>query len=91
MARGALASTAAVIVPALAWVLSINAALASDRELRAVLDRLACVPERVLPNRLWPKLGVYEVICKQSGRVVHVECLEADCRLLARPRDDNDR
>ena len=91
MARAAFASTAAAIAAALAWVLPVNAALASDREFRAVLDRMECVPERVVPNRLSPNLVVFEVICKRSGRVLHVECLAADCRLLARPRDDNDR
>lgn len=90
MARAALASSAAAIAAALVWVSFVNVALASDQELRAVLDRVACVPERVVPNRLSPKLVVYEVICKRSARVVHVECLAADCRLLARPHDDND-
>ena len=91
MARAALASTAAVVVPTLSLVLCVNVALASDRELRAILDRLACAPERVIPTRLSPKLVIYEVTCKQTGRVMHVECLAVDCRLLVRPRDDNDR
>ena len=52
MARAAFASTAAAIAAALAWVLPVNAALASDREFRAVLDRMECVPERVVPPSL---------------------------------------
>ena len=63
-------------------------AFARDRELQAVLQRLACVPDRVVSNRLSPTLVVYEVTCKQSGRVVQVECLETNCRLLIQARDD---
>ena len=90
MTRAALASTAVAIIFSLAWVLSFDAALAGDRELRAILDQLACTPQHVVPTRLSPTLVVYEVTCKQSGRVVHVECLAADCRLLARAPDDRE-
>jgi hypothetical protein len=63
-------------------------AFARDRELQAVLQPLACVPDRVVSNRLSPTLVVYEVTCKRSGRVVQVECLETNCRLLIQARDD---
>lgn len=90
MAKVVVASIAVAILVAAAWA-AIGTALASDRELRAILDRLACVPERVVSNKLSPTLVVYEVSCKQSGRVVQVECLKQDCRLLARPRDDEEK
>ncbi len=70
---------------------AIDDANAGDRELQAILDRLACVPERVVSNRLSPMLIVYDVICKRSGRAVQVQCLELDCRLLTQPRDDDEK
>jgi len=68
---------------------AMNDAHASDRELRAILDRVACVPDRVVPNRLSRTLVVYEVTCRQSARTVQVECLGTECRLLPSPRDDD--
>ncbi len=90
MVRVVFASVATAILLAVASWAAGNA-LASDRELLAILDRLACVPDRVVSNRLSPTLVVYEVTCKRSGRVVQVECLKTDCRLLARPRDDDEK
>jgi len=90
MAKIVLPSIVVASLAAAAWAAT-GTALASDRELRAILDRLACVPERVVSNKLSPTLIVYEVNCKQSGRVLQVECLESDCRLLARPRDDDEK
>ncbi len=65
-------------------------ALASDRELQAVLDRNACVPARVVSTKLSPTLEVYEVTCKGPGRVLQVVCLATDCRLQTRPREQDD-
>jgi len=90
MAKVVSASMVTSILLALGWA-SAGVALASDRELRAILDRLACVPDRVASNRLSATLVGYEVICKQSGRAVQVECLKTDCRLLAPPRDDDEK
>ena len=90
MAKVAFASTAVAILLAAAWVTA-GAALASDRELRAILDRLACGPERVMANRLSSTLVVYDVTCRQSRRVVQVECIKTDCLLLISARDDNER
>jgi hypothetical protein len=83
MTRGAAVVAATAIVLAFA-----TAAFAKDRELQAVLQPLSCLPDRVVSNRLSPMLVVYEVTCKQSGRVVQVECLETQCRLLMPARDD---
>ena len=63
---------------------------AGDRELRAVLDRTACVPARIVSTELSSKLEVYEVTCKSPGRVLQVICLERDCRLQTRPREPDD-
>ena len=77
MARGAAVLIATAILSAVAV-----GAFGKDRELQAVLQSLGCVPSRVVPNRLSPALIVYEVTCKQSDRVVQVECLETKCRRL---------
>lgn len=90
MAKVVFVPMAAAILLAIGWF-SVGTALASDRELRAILDRLACVPERAVSNKLSPTLVIHEVTCKQSGRVVQVECLKTDCRLLAQPRDDDEK
>jgi hypothetical protein len=79
----------AAVLPAMAILFAVATPLfAKDRELQAVLQALACVPDRVVSSRLSPTLVVYEVNCKQSGRVVQVECLETQCRLLIPTRDD---
>ncbi len=87
MAKVVFASIATAILVATAWA-AVGTALARDRELQAILDRVACVPERVVSKKLSATVVVYEVICKSPGRVVQVECLGTECRLLARPRDD---
>lgn len=84
MARSAAVLAATAIPLALATV-----SFAKDRELQAVLQSLACVPDHVVSTRLAPTLVVYAVICKQSGRVVQIECLETNCRLLIPARDDD--
>lgn len=83
MVRGAAVLAATAILLAVTTV-----AFAKDRELQAVLLPLACAPDRVVSNRLSPTLVVYEVTCKRSGRVVQVECLETQCRLLMPNRDE---
>jgi hypothetical protein len=77
----------AAVLPATAILLAVaTVAFAKDRELQAVLQSLACVPDSVVSNRLSPALVVYEVTCKQSGRVAQIECLETKCRLLISTR-----
>ncbi len=66
-------------------------AYANDRELLSVLDRNACVPERVVPTQLSATLIVYAVTCKRSARVLHVICVESECRLQIRPREDDEQ
>jgi hypothetical protein len=83
MERSAAVLAATAILLAVATV-----AFAKDRELQAVLQSLACVPDRVVSNRLSPTVVVHEVTCKQPARVVHVECLATKCRLLIPTRDD---
>ena len=85
MVRGAAVLAVAAILLAVATV-----SFARDRELQAVLQPLACVPDRMVSNRLSPTLVVYEVTCKRSGRVVQVECLETNCRVLIPARDDEE-
>lgn len=77
MARGA----AVLIVTAILFAVA-DSAFGKDRELQAVLQSLGCVPGRVVSNRLSPALIVYAVTCKQSERVVQVECVETKCRHL---------
>ncbi|MGQ0583866.1 MAG: hypothetical protein ACT4O6_18165 [Reyranella sp.] len=67
-----------------------GSAYASDRELQAVLDRNACVPARIVSTELSSKLEVYEVTCRGPGRVLQVICLETDCRLQTRSREQDD-
>lgn len=83
MVRGGARFAATAILLAVTTVV-----FAKDRELQAVLQPLACVPDRVMANRLSPTLAIYEVTCKRSGRVVQVECLETQCRFLIPTRDD---
>lgn len=68
-----------------------RAAHASDQALMAVLQRSACVPERVVPTRLSPDLVMYEVTCKRSAQVLQVACSGSDCRLQTPSREDNER
>lgn len=77
MARGAAVLIATAMLSAVAV-----GAYGRDQELQAVLQSSGCVASRVVPNRLSPTLIVYEVTCKQSERVVRVECLETKCRRL---------
>ena len=66
-------------------------ARANDRELSVVLNRLACVPAQAVRTDPSPILVVYEVTCKRSGRVLHVECFESECRLQTQSQEDNER
>lgn len=65
---------------------------ASDRELRAILDRLACVPERIVSDKMSGALVIYEVSCKRTDRVLQIACLESECwHLTPRPPDDDEQ
>jgi len=66
-----------------------DTAVASDRELQVVLDRLGCRPARVVPRELSKAVTLYEVTCRGSGRVVQVACLEQECWPQITPRDDD--
>lgn len=82
MARGAAVLIVAAVLSAFA-----AGAHGKDRELQAALQSLGCVPGRVVSNRLSPALIVYDVTCKQSEKVVQIECLETKCRRLI-PADE---
>ena len=82
IATGALLAVAAAMV---------SKAYANDRELLLVLDRNACVPERVVPTQLSAALVVYAVTCKRSARVLNVICIESECRLQIRPHEDDEK
>lgn len=90
MTKIVLVSIVAMGLSSMGWTIS-GAALASDRELLAVLDRMACIPERILTSNLSPTVLVYEVTCKRSGRVLSVLCLESECLLQTPRRDENER
>jgi hypothetical protein len=85
-----------ILVPIAAGFLIVEATMgartthASDRELLAVLDRAACVPDRVVSNKLSATVTVYEVTCKRSGRVLQVACVESSCFLQVRSREEDE-
>lgn len=81
--------TLAAATMAAAWAVA-DTAVASDRALQAVLDRLGCNPARVMPKELSKAITLYEVTCRGSGRIVQVACLESECRLQVAPRDDEE-
>ncbi|TAJ36085.1 MAG: hypothetical protein EPO55_23125 [Reyranella sp.] len=64
---------------------------ANDRELLLVLDRNACVPERIVPTQLSAALIVYAVTCKRPARVLHVICIGSECRLQTSPRENDEQ
>lgn len=62
----------------------------NDKELMVVLDRLSCVPARVVRIDPSPLQVLYEVTCKRSERVVKITCSETECHLQPPPRRDGD-
>lgn len=67
-----------------------ESAYASDRELRAVLDREACIPKRLDPIQLSPTLVVYEIVCRRLDRKLVVVCQEDECALQTPRHEDDD-
>ena len=63
---------------------------ASDRELRAILDRLACVPQRIVSDTTSTALVIYQVTCRRTHRVLQIACVESECWLLTPRRQDDD-
>ena len=66
-------------------------ARANDRELTAVLDRLACVPTHVSRAEPSPIIVLYQVTRKRSGRVLEIACSEVACHLQPRSREDEEK
>ncbi len=85
-----LALIASIGLSGVGWVVP-GVSHASDGELLAVLDRLACTPGRIVTNTLSPTVVVYEVTCKRSGRMLQVICLESECRLQTPYREEDER
>jgi hypothetical protein len=73
-----------------ATVLIPGTLFANDKELMVVLDRLSCVPARVVRADPSPLQVLYEVTCKRSERVVKITCSETECHLQPPRRDDED-
>lgn len=90
MTKFVLASIVAIGLSSIGWAMP-GAALASDRGLLAVLDRLACIPDRIVTRNLSATVVVYEVTCKRSDRVLSVLCLESECQLQTPRRDEDER
>ncbi|TAJ32453.1 MAG: hypothetical protein EPO67_11395 [Reyranella sp.] len=78
-------------VAAAAAVLSGSPAAAEDRELQSILDKQACVAERIGRTELSSTVVAYEVTCRGSGRVLTIVCVDTDCRRQPRPRDDEEK
>ncbi|MBX9943095.1 MAG: hypothetical protein K2Y40_03350 [Reyranella sp.] len=64
---------------------------ADDRELQAILLKLQCTPTKIVTTDLSPTVASYEVTCRRSGRIVHVVCIESDCRQQLAPREQDER
>ena len=64
---------------------------ADDRELQAILLKLQCTPAKIVTTNLSPKASSHEVTCRRSGRIVHVVCVESDCRQQLSPREQEER
>ena len=67
-----------------------SSAVADDRELQAILLKQACAPGSVNQTELSPQIMAYEVICRGSGRVLTVVCVNANCRLQSKTRKDDE-
>jgi len=67
-----------------------SSAVADDRELQAILVKQACVPGTVKQTALSPLVTAYEVTCRGSGRLLAIVCVDADCRLQPKPRQEDE-
>ena len=65
-------------------------AVADDRELQAILVKQACVADIINRTALSPLVSAHEVTCLGSGRVLTIVCVDADCRLQPKPRQDDE-
>lgn len=80
----------AIHVAILLGVAGAGTAHASDRELRVLLDRLACVPQRIVSDKTSTALVIYQVSCRSTNHVLQIACLESECWLLTPRRQDDD-
>ena len=65
-------------------------AVADHRELQAILVKQACVADIINRTALSPLVSAHEVTCLGSGRVLTIVCVDADCRLQPKPRQDDE-
>lgn len=63
---------------------------AEDQALQAVLLKLQCVPSKVAPTKLAPRVVAYEVTCKGRPDALRILCHGEDCRRQSRHPEDND-
>lgn len=67
-----------------------SSAIADDRELQAILAKQGCAAASVTQTELSPLVRAYEVTCRGSLRVLTVVCVDTDCRLQLKPRQDEE-
>ena len=53
---------------------------ASDQALQASLQKLRCVPSKVVRTELAAGVTSYEVTCKGQADAVYIVCQKAECR-----------
>jgi hypothetical protein len=84
----ALMSMAILLAAGLFVVRSVQA---KDQELQAALQKLGCVPSRIVPTTLSSALVAYEVTCKGRSEAVYIVCRGSECRPQPALRDDEER
>lgn len=67
-----------------------SSAIADDRELQVILVKQACVPGSITQTELSPLVSAYEVTCRGSDRVLTIVCVDTDCRLQPKRRQDDE-
>jgi hypothetical protein len=80
-----------IVLPCTAAALCGSSANAGDQGLQSALMRVNCVPARVTTKELSAKVTAYEVTCKAASWVVTVICVQSDCRVQARAREEEER
>ena len=69
-----------------------SSALADDRDLQAILAKQNCRPARISRTDLSRLVIVYEVTCKgKKADVISVVCLDNQCQMQPKRRDDEER
>jgi hypothetical protein len=66
-------------------------ARAADQGLQALLQKSGCAPSKVMATDLSPTVKAYEVTCRGRTEPLAILCQGTECRVQARPRDDDER